>query len=54
MSFKLNYKYYLYTFYKDNINSYSKFNFTNKLIIEFQNLIAIYKKNFYYIEELQK
>lgn len=45
MSFKLNYKYYLYICYKKVINSYFKFKIANKLARKPRNFIAIYRKN---------
>ena len=42
--YKLNYRYYLYIFYKNNINFYSKSKLVNKLAINIKNLIIIYKK----------
>ena len=49
ISLEFNYKYYLYAFYKDNIHPQFKFKSVDKLAIEFENLIAIYRDNFYYI-----
>ncbi len=48
MFFKLNYGYYPYIFYKKDINLCSKLKLAEKLSIEFQKLMIMYKKNLYY------
>ena len=50
-SFKLNCIYYPQMSYKENVNFYSKYNSTNKLLLELKQLIIIYKKNLHYAQE---
>ena len=54
MLFKLYFKYYFWVFYEKNINSCFKFKSKNKLLTELQELITIYSKTLYYIQEFQK
>ena len=44
--FKINYRYYLYILYKNNINLYSTFILINKLVVKLKNHITIYIKDF--------
>ena len=52
ISFKLNFRYYFYIFYKNNIKFYSKYKQINKSILKYKNLIIIYKKKHYYMYKL--
>lgn len=49
--FKLNYKYHLYDSFKNDIDSYFKFKWVDKLVMEIGNLIAICRDNLSYIQE---
>ena len=53
-SFKLNYKYHLYIFYKEDLNSHSKLKTTKKPFFELQNLIIVCYQNLYYAQKLHK
>ena len=44
---ELNYNYYLYILYSKDINFYLKSKTNKNLIAKLQNLIIIYKNNFY-------
>ena len=52
MILKLKYRYYLYIFYNNNINSYFKLKLINELVIDLRNQIAIYINNFCYTQKL--
>lgn len=54
MPFKLNCNYYLLISYKADINFCSKFKTTKKLLSELSELMNIYRKNLYYVQELWK
>ena len=43
--FELNYKYYLFIFYKENVDPCSRSKAANELIQELRNLVAICRKN---------
>lgn len=47
--FQLNCKYYLRTFQKDNVNSYSKLKSIDEFIVKLKNLISTYGNNFCYV-----
>lgn len=47
--FIFNYNYYSYNFLNKYINFYFKLKSINKLNTKFNNLIILYKKNFFYI-----
>ena len=53
MFFELNCKYYLYVFYKKNLNPYSKLKITKELSFKLQNLIAVCQQNHYYAQKLK-
>ena len=46
--FKLNYRYYLLVFYKEDLNICSKLKTAEKLSFELQNLMAVYQQNPYH------
>lgn len=48
--FKLNYNYYLYMSYEDEVNSYLRFYSINKLAKKLRNLILIYQQNLLYTQ----
>ena len=54
MSFKLNYGYHLYLFFKEDINPCSRSKIVDKLLAELQELITICQKNLYHAQEFQK
>ena len=54
MLFKLNYVYYRWRSYKDDVNLCSKFKSANKLLAELKELIIICRKNLYYTQKFQK
>ena len=45
MIFDLNFRYLSYTFYKEDVNSYSKFKAANKLTKKPRNLMAVQREN---------
>lgn len=51
ISFKPNYKYYLYVFYKEDINPCPKSKTKDKFARKLQELIIIYWEHFYYIQK---
>lgn len=46
---KPNYRYYLYTFYKDDIDFGSNTKLVDKIAIKPKNRIFVYRSNLYYI-----
>lgn len=50
-SFGLNYKYYFWILYKENIDSCFKSKSIDKLLAELRKLIIIYRENLYYTQE---
>ena len=54
MSFKLNCRYHLLLFYKENINSHSKSKSVNELSVEQKEFMIVCTKNLYYTQELLK
>ena len=54
MPFELNCGYYFCVFFKENINPYSWLKIVNKLLAELQELMTVYRKNFYHDQEFQK
>lgn len=46
--FKLNYGYYLWISYKEEVNPHSKSKSANELLTELRELIIVYCKNLYY------
>ena len=52
--FKLNYEYYLYIFYKEDVEPRSWSNTANKLTEELRNLMVLYRENLQYTQKLQK
>lgn len=53
-SLKLYYSYYLYVFFENKTNPYSKFCSVNKLVKELKDLMAICQQHLFYTQELQK
>ena len=53
-SFKLNCGYYLYISYKGDVNPYSRSKAADKLIKKLETLMAVYRENLQYDQELQK
>ena len=47
-SFELNYGYHFWVFYKENINPRSKSKSVDKLLVELQKLIIVYRKNLHH------
>ena len=54
LSFKLNYKYYFYIFYKKDLNFYLKLKIAKKLSFKLENLMANCQKNLYQVQNFQK
>lgn len=54
MFFELNYGYYFYISYKEDIDHYSQLKSVDKLLTELQKLMILYKKNLYHTQELYK
>ena len=53
-SFKLNYDYYLWMLYKEDIDSRSKSKSTDKLLVKLRKLIIICQENLYHTQEILK
>ena len=54
MLFEFNYKYHLWIFYEEDIDTYFKFKLANKLSKELKKLIIVWQENLYYTQKLQK
>ena len=54
MPFELNYGYYLWMSYKEEVNSRSKSKSANKLSAELKELMIICQENFHHTQKLQK
>ena len=54
MPFELNYEYHLCVCHKENVDPHSKSKADDELTKELRNLMAAYRKNIYYAQELQK
>ena len=52
--FKLNYSYYSWMSYEEEVNPCSKFKSAEKLLAELRKLMIVYWKNLYYTQELEK
>ena len=52
MPFKLNFVYHLHMSYKKNNNPYSKLKSTEKLSIELQEVMLVYRENLHHIQKL--
>ena len=53
-SFKLNYRYHLRVFYKENVDPCSSFKIADKLTKKLRNLIVACRKNLQYTQKIQK
>lgn len=53
-AFELNCGYYLQMFYKKNVNLRFKSNSANELLAKLKELMFVYRKNLYYIQEFEK
>lgn len=51
---KLNCGYYLWKFYKKNVDFYFKFKLVYKLLAKSRKLIIVCQKNFYHTKKIQK
>ena len=54
MFFKLNYSYYLWILYKEEVDSHSKSKLADGLLVELGELIIIFQENFHHAQELYK
>ena len=54
MTFKLNYDYYLWMLYKDNIDPRSQSKIANKLSAELKELMILCRENLYHAQKFQK
>ena len=52
--FKLNYDYYSKALFKEDTDLCFKSKSADKLLVEFQELIIVCRKNIYHVQELQK